>query len=760
MSARIRVLTLLATLGVLGWATGLAPTSASGLIVHNYETALTGTPTGEFGVPWGMAFDSTTGNLYIADAENKAVDIFTSANVFAPPQLTSEAFGQPFTRSVAVDDATGFVYVGESGTEDVDVFKPLGGNKYELVQELHVGGFVYVAVDNHPVGPADKRAGDVYILGENVYVLGELGPSVRAIKPVAKGEPKEGELLEEGERLPGKFFGAEGNQLFGREDGLAVNGATGDLYVANPGNEAGAVVEVFNDEGVIQPSLAPRGAETPAKSIGVPIAVGIDESTGEVYVVDSKEKVVDEFSKEGKYLGQIKETAPGNPLVEPLGVAVSPAGHVYVSDAGTAHRVDVYGPDFNLEPEVIIGAASNVGGQTATLNGTVNPESTTVTKCQFEYGLDTSYGSTAPCSPAPGSGKSPVAVTANLSGLQPGRFYHYRLFVEFELGGATGVVEGTDETLETELLAPTVNDRPAFASNISQFAATLNGTINPGNVPTNYHFVYGPTTAYGSVAPVPDLYTPVNFTDDQVVQQLTGLQPGTTYYFALVASGPGETDVTGLQETFRTPAIPAPVVSTGSAGGVTQGAVTLSGTIDPVGWETTYTFRYGTSAAFGQQWPTVPVALGALSGAQGVSVGLENLQPSTTYVYALCASHQGSSEGPVCGAPQTFTTTAYPLSVIQEVGVPATVTVSITKAVVRGGSLLVTVTTSQKGTVKITGNGLRTTTSRNVAAGSHQFKVGLTKTGKKLARAHRKTSVTATLAVGTQSASNTLNVKL
>ena len=47
----------------------------------------------------------------------------------------------------------------------------------------------------------------------------------------------------------------------------------------------------------------------------------------------------------------------------------------------------------------------------ATLNATVNPNGGEVTECEFEYGTTTAYGKTAPCTPLPGAGRGPVAVS-------------------------------------------------------------------------------------------------------------------------------------------------------------------------------------------------------------------------------------------------------------------------------------------------------------------------------------------------------------
>ena len=90
-------------------------------------------------------------------------------------------------------------------------------------------------------------------------------------------------------------------------------------------------------------------------------------------------------------------------------------------------------------------AASSVTETGATLNATVNPEGTTVTKCEFEYGTSTSYGKTAPCASAPGSGSSSVGVSAAITGLSANTTYDFRI-VATNGGGES---KGLNETFKT-----------------------------------------------------------------------------------------------------------------------------------------------------------------------------------------------------------------------------------------------------------------------------------------------------------------------
>jgi len=294
------------------------------------------------------------------------------------------------------------------------------------------------------------------------------------------------------------------------------------------------------------------------------------------------------------------------------------------------------------------------------VSATVNPDGTEVTTCEFEYGTTTAYGHSAPCAQAlPLTGGSPVAVSANIVfSLPPASLVHYRL----KVANANGSSLGEDHTFYTEALpSPIVGGLPA--TGISQFAATLNGTLQTGEALVNYRFEYGTTTAYGQVAPIPDNYAPITNETLTVSQPVVGLQAGVTYHYRLLASSPGGTAVASPDETFTTLPIPAPTVSTGAASGVGVGSVTLSGSIDPHGWDTTYLFQYGTSSAYGQSWPTVQVEMGALEGAQPVVVNVPNLLPNTTYHYRLVASNGG---GTSYGQDMTFTTGEYPAQVIGE----------------------------------------------------------------------------------------------
>jgi hypothetical protein len=337
---------------------------------------------------------------------------------------------------------------------------------------------------------------------------------------------------------------------------------------------------------------------------------------------------------------------------------------VATNSFGTTRGADMTFTTPGDVPDLQTEAASDVelsgSAIVATLNGSLAPDGAD-THYYFEYGETEAYGSVSPALPGTDAGNASKLehAQAQIVGLKGDATYHYRLVATNSLGTA----RGADMTFETGgLLLPPVA-RGLSASNVAQFTATLNGTLETGGLPVNYHFEYGTTTAYGQIAPIPDDYTPLTAETVTVSQPIGNLQAGTTYHYRLMASSPGGTEVAGPDETFTTLPIPAPAVQTGGASGVGVGAATLSGTIDPHNWDTTYLFQYGASTAYGSSWPTVPVDMGALEGSQPVVVGVLNLLPSTTYHYRLVATNGG---GTTYGPDMTFTTGEYPAQVIQE----------------------------------------------------------------------------------------------
>ena len=74
------------------------------------------------------------------------------------------------------------------------------------------------------------------------------------------------------------------------------------------------------------------------------------------------------------------------------------------------------------------------------------------------------------------------------------------------------------------------------ATGIKAYEAKLNGIVNPESSETAYHFEYGPTTSYGTRAPVPDANVGAGASNQSVTQSITGLEAEKAYHFRLVAT--------------------------------------------------------------------------------------------------------------------------------------------------------------------------------------------------------------------------------
>jgi hypothetical protein len=88
-------------------------------------------------------------------------------------------------------------------------------------------------------------------------------------------------------------------------------------------------------------------------------------------------------------------------------------------------------------------------------------------------------------------------------------------------------------------LTPAQAANPVVATvgvtNVAGTVATLTGLIYTDGQPTYYEFVYGPTTSYGKQTAVRSIAA--GLTSLQGVSEvITGLTPGTTYHFELVAA--------------------------------------------------------------------------------------------------------------------------------------------------------------------------------------------------------------------------------
>jgi hypothetical protein len=113
-----------------------------------------------------------------------------------------------------------------------------------------------------------------------------------------------------------------------------------------------------------------------------------------------------------------------------------------------------------------------------------------------------------------------------------------------------------------------------------------------------------------------------------------------------------------LNSNAATPPAPKPPLAhTGYSSEASTSSITVRGSVDPRGVETSVYIQYGTTEAYGAQTP--PSAVGA--GAQEVKIAatIPGLQPNTLYHYRLVAT---SSAGMAVGEDRTVTTKKVPLT--------------------------------------------------------------------------------------------------
>jgi hypothetical protein len=135
-----------------------------------------------------------------------------------------------------------------------------------------------------------------------------------------------------------------------------------------------------------------------------------------------------------------------------INLSALPAGELIgasVSSEGANHvlGVAVDPPSPSIAPL----SATNITVNSATLKSTVNPNSNS-TSASFQYGLDTSYGSTTPPQDV-GSGVSLVMLSAPISDLTPHTTYHFRAVAD----NAAGNGGGADATFMTQDTFPVAN---------------------------------------------------------------------------------------------------------------------------------------------------------------------------------------------------------------------------------------------------------------------------------------------------------------
>lgn len=598
--------------------------------------------------PIALAAVATVAGMLLCSAPASAVVTHSyTGKAFGPEGPGKGAFAE--VQGVAVEQGTGTVYVLDTGVNGGTIYKfnaagepqnfsALGSDKIEKTGN---GG---TDENELAVSSAGVTKGDIYLANNSVTLI------------YGADGKKLGEL--NGEGTPwGENCGVAVDPMGNVYLGIYSNTVNKYIPSANPVTNADYASSITNAQGVC--NVAADAAETiyaaswsqgPVFSFpvsgepssfghGGTLAVDPAPANDDVYV--NERSAVGRFDHEGNPLETFASSGEGA-IGNSWGIGVNHSlNEIYVPDGKGS--VEIFGSSGVVVPDVKTAAPSSVTRTSGTLNGSVNPDETTVTSCHFEYrsSSEGTFTHTLPCSPEPKEGNSPVAVTASLSGLPSQSVYYYRL----SAANSSGTSQGREETLETAGAVEGIATLPA--SGVTTTGATLNGTVDPNGYAAKCWFEYGKhwySPEYGTEK----VEYPGSDGPTEVHVPLTELNPHSEYEVTFMCENQlGKSE--GVHRSFTTLASP-PIVYSESTESVSRQRAVLVAELNPANSETTYFFEYGLTSEYGYQTPVTLMPTSEAGHVLAKAPAVE-LETNTLYHFRVIAKN---SAGTVYGEDQTF----------------------------------------------------------------------------------------------------------
>ena len=228
-------------------------------------------------------------------------------------------------------------------------------------------------------------------------------------------------------------------------------------------------------------------------------------------------------------------------------------------------------------PTVTTTSATSVTGTSAVMNGEVNPNGAAITSASWCWGTNQTLSS---CTTVLISNtvynawsiNSSNSTSATLTGLSNGTTYYYRLTAQ----NNNGTVASTPIISFTTTGAPSVSATGAVS--VTGSTVTLGGTVSPnGATVSSAQICYG--ASLGSMTICADVAESfgswsTSSTNNSVSRAITGLTPGSTYYYKVTA-----TNASGSSETSGT-AFTMASATTLTASGLGNVAATIRGTLN------------------------------------------------------------------------------------------------------------------------------------------------------------------------------------
>jgi hypothetical protein len=280
----------------------------------------------------------------------------------------------------------------------------------------------------------------------------------------------------------------------------------------------------------------------------------------------------------------------------------------------------------------------------------------------------------------PSGGVQHVSLDLNSVGvsLEP---YKYRYSVEAANtdGGAHGDAKYFTPASSTPPTPSAPSVESESVSKIRATEATLGATVDPGGLETEYEFWLeynvcqnadpgSVNCAAVALEPRGEGTIPAGYGAHAISKKITGLNPGYTYRFWVVATNTeGEDTGSHRQFTMLSATPGAPVVQNAWTSDITTDDVTLHATIDPNGLDTAYKFflyepcpEAGPGQVSCQAISVLPLPGGTITGSfepVDVSVSADEggytLNPGTKYEWAIRATNEEGQTFP--DGPDFFT---------------------------------------------------------------------------------------------------------
>jgi phosphodiesterase/alkaline phosphatase D-like protein len=432
-----------------------------------------------------------------------------------------------FSFGVAVDSQSGAVYVGDA-LAGIHVFLPVPTPDATTLEATDVGQTT-ATVNGHvdPAGNGPITDCHFEIGTETSY--GEIVPCAQAT-PIAVGADVSADLS--GLALDTTYHyrlvtsNANGTPHFGFDQTVTPRAV---LYLStDPPSDVSQTMATLNG------SFTGNGEDT-----AYYFEWGEDESYGEVTSAPPGEGAGSPLTRT-----QVSSTVSGlapYTLYHYRVVATNGVGTTYGLD-----QTFYAAPPFL--PTIANVSVEQSTPTTARLSATVNP-GLGATTYRFQYGETSQYALGTPMSESIGSDLTDHVVESELAGLRPDTTYHFRAVAV----NLTGTTHSLDQTFRTP-------SRPRIGrvsvSDIGERTALLYAQVGPGSSSTTYRFDYGTGPSYGSAA-LYGLSTPESApigsdaVDHDVTAALSGLSPGTTYHYRVVATNAFGTTA-GEDQTFAT----------------------------------------------------------------------------------------------------------------------------------------------------------------------------------------------------------------